>query len=90
LDEHTLSNELKYFFGFDTFRTHQKEIIQALLKGEIVPLGILPAGGGQSIIFQLPALILSKYYRGLSIIRPLAELFLCYIKELCFNTKEVK
>lgn len=68
LDEVKLSKELKQFFGFETFKTHQLEIVQALLKGKTVPLGILPTGGGKSIIFQLPALILSKYYRGLSII----------------------
>lgn len=68
LDEVKLSKELKQFFGFETFKTHQLEIVQALLKRKTVPLGILPTGGGKSIIFQLPALILSKYYRGLSII----------------------
>lgn len=89
LDEDTLSNELKYFFGFDTFRPHQKEIIQILLKGETVPLGILPTGGGKSIIFQLPALILSKYYRGLSIIvSPLQALMADQVQNLKHTLKE--
>ncbi|NJN12250.1 MAG: DEAD/DEAH box helicase [Richelia sp. RM1_1_1] len=82
-NEDKLSHELKEFFGFDEFRTHQKEIIQILLEGETVPLGILPTGGGKSIIFQLPALILSKYYRGLSIIvSPLQALMADQVQNL--------
>jgi ATP-dependent DNA helicase RecQ len=68
VDKDNLEKELKYFFNHNKFRKHQLEIIQALLKGETVPLGILPTGGGKSIIFQLPALIFSRYRRGLSII----------------------
>ncbi|MBR8835195.1 MAG: UvrD-helicase domain-containing protein [Stigonema ocellatum SAG 48.90 = DSM 106950] len=83
LDGDKLSKELKQFFGFDTFRTHQLEIVQALLKRETVPLGILPTGGGKSVIFQLPALILSKYYRGLSIIvSPLQALMADQVQNL--------
>ncbi|WP_375449174.1 UvrD-helicase domain-containing protein [uncultured Nostoc sp.] len=83
LDEVKLSKELKQFFGFETFKTHQLEIVQALLKGKTVPLGILPTGGGKSIIFQLPALILSKYYRGLSIIvSPLQALMADQVQNL--------
>ncbi|MHC5930718.1 hypothetical protein [Nostoc sp.] len=43
LDEVKLSKELKQFFGFETFKTHQLEIVQALLKGKTVPLGGTPA-----------------------------------------------
>lgn len=82
-DEDKLSDELEYFFGFKKFNPHQKEITQILLEGETVPLGILPTGGGKSIIFQLPALILSKYYRGLSIIvSPLQALMADQVQNL--------
>ncbi|GJD15297.1 hypothetical protein RIVM261_002530 [Rivularia sp. IAM M-261] len=83
LDEYTLSNQLLYFFGHSSFKTHQLEIIQVLLKGETVPLGILPTGGGKSVIFQLPALIFSRYYRGLSIIvSPLQALMADQVQNL--------
>ena len=48
---------LKRFFGYNTFRPFQKEIIQALLKHEDV-LAILPTGAGKSLCYQLPALLL--------------------------------
>lgn len=83
VDEDNLKKELKYFFNFNNFRDHQLEIIQALLKGETVPLGILPTGGGKSIIFQLPALIFSCYRRGLSIIvSPLQALMADQVENL--------
>ncbi len=64
-----LNSELKYVFGKNyEFREGQLEIIQSLLAKEVVPLGILPTGGGKSLTFQLPALILSRRYRGLSVI----------------------
>lgn len=55
--EEKLANELKRHFGYNTFRTHQKEIIQALLQQEDV-LAILPTGAGKSLCYQLPALLL--------------------------------
>lgn len=48
---------LKQYFGYPTFRTGQREIIQNLLAKKNT-LGILPTGGGKSICFQIPALIL--------------------------------
>ncbi|WP_194199053.1 UvrD-helicase domain-containing protein [Nostoc sphaeroides] len=91
LDQNNLEEELKDFFNFGTFRPHQLEIIQALLKGETVPLGLLPTGGGKSIIFQLPALILSRYRRGLSIIvSPLQALMADQVQNLKDKLKEGK
>ncbi len=64
-----LEQELHYFFGPNyQFRAGQFEITQALLRGDTIPLGLLPTGGGKSLTFQLPALIISRYYRGLSIV----------------------
>lgn len=51
-----LEDKLKEYFGYNHFRLHQKEIIQALLKGEDV-LAILPTGAGKSLCYQLPALL---------------------------------
>ncbi|MFC5599281.1 RecQ family ATP-dependent DNA helicase [Deinococcus cellulosilyticus] len=64
-----LTQELKTLYGEHyQFREGQFEIVQTLLKGEVVPLGLLPTGGGKSLTFQFPALFLSKYRRGLSVI----------------------
>ncbi|GBF11584.1 ATP-dependent DNA helicase RecQ [Tepidibacillus sp. HK-1] len=51
-----LTKYLSRYFGYDSFRDGQEEIIQHLLKGEHV-LGVLPTGGGKSICYQLPALL---------------------------------
>ncbi|MGO2892897.1 DNA helicase RecQ [Enterococcus devriesei] len=44
-------------FGYTQFRSGQEEIIQRVLQKENV-LGIMPTGGGKSICYQLPALVL--------------------------------
>lgn len=48
---------LKENFGFEKFRPNQEEIISCILSGKDT-LAIMPTGGGKSICFQLPALIL--------------------------------
>jgi ATP-dependent DNA helicase RecQ len=51
-----LRTALKKYFGFDSFRPLQEEIIRNTLEGRDV-MAILPTGGGKSLCFQLPALI---------------------------------
>jgi len=48
---------LKKYWRYDAFRPCQREIIQSVLDGHDT-LGLLPTGGGKSITFQVPALIL--------------------------------
>ncbi|MBN8200764.1 DNA helicase RecQ [Bacillus sp. NTK034] len=50
-------NYLKKYFGYTSFRPGQQEIIQNILS-QTNTLGILPTGGGKSICFQIPALVL--------------------------------
>lgn len=47
---------LKDYWGYDTFRPLQWDIIEAVLAGCDV-LGLMPTGGGKSICFQVPALM---------------------------------
>ena len=48
---------LSRFWGYDSFRPRQREIIDAVTAGYDT-LGLLPTGGGKSITFQVPALML--------------------------------
>ena len=52
----TPSEVLKKYWGYDSFRPMQREIIDAALRGDDV-LAILPTGGGKSVCFQVPALM---------------------------------
>ncbi|QAT63240.1 DNA helicase RecQ [Acidilutibacter cellobiosedens] len=48
---------LKTYFGYDKFKKGQERLIGGILKGKDV-LGIMPTGGGKSLCYQLPAVIL--------------------------------
>ena len=50
----TLEDSLKQYFGFNHFRSGQKEVIEALLLKKDV-LGILPTATGKSLCYQLPS-----------------------------------
>ena len=50
-------DNLKKYFGYDSFRKGQEELIKNILEGKDV-LGVLPTGGGKSICYQLPALMI--------------------------------
>ena len=52
-----LHAKLKDNFGFEKFRPNQEDIINCILSGQDT-LAIMPTGGGKSICFQLPALVL--------------------------------
>ena len=56
-DSYNIKASLKHFFGFSTFRGLQEEVINTLLSGKDTFV-IMPTGGGKSLCYQLPALIL--------------------------------
>jgi len=49
---------LQYYFGHETFREQQEEVIDAILNHQDL-LMILPTGGGKSLCYQLPSLLMS-------------------------------
>lgn len=55
---------LKKYWGFDSFRPLQEDIIRSVLNGKDT-LGLMPTGGGKSITFQVPGLC---YSSGLTIV----------------------
>lgn len=53
----TAQDVLQQYFGYDTFRKGQGELIAHILAGEDT-VGIMPTGAGKSICYQVPALML--------------------------------
>lgn len=57
IDSATLHSKLKEFFGFDSFKGDQENIIKHLVSGGNAFV-IMPTGGGKSMCYQLPALVM--------------------------------
>ena len=52
-----LTTKLKHYFGFDKFKGDQEAIIRNLLAGNDAFV-LMPTGGGKSLCYQLPSLIM--------------------------------
>lgn len=57
IDSSLLHSKLKEFFGFDSFKTDQERIIMHLTGGNNAFV-LMPTGGGKSLCYQLPALVM--------------------------------
>ena len=55
--DYNLKEALRKYFGFDTFKSRQEDIVTNLLDGKNTFV-IMPTGGGKSMCYQLPALLL--------------------------------
>ena len=57
IDSTVLYSKLKEFFGFDSFKSEQERIIKHLVAGNNAFV-LMPTGGGKSLCYQLPALVM--------------------------------
>ena len=57
MTENLIKDKLQQYFGFDRFKGKQEEAIKNVLEGKDT-FGLMPTGGGKSLIYQLPALML--------------------------------
>ena len=57
IDTATLHAKLKEFFGFDSFKADQERVIRHLVDGNNAFV-LMPTGGGKSLCYQLPALVM--------------------------------
>lgn len=74
----TLHEQLQRYFGYETFRPGQQDVIEAVLRGEDV-VAVLPTGMGKSLCYQLPTKLLPH---ATLIVSPLLSLMQDQVEQL--------
>lgn len=78
-DSQEISRNLRKYFGFDAFRAPQEQIIRTILGGSDA-IVVIPTGGGKSLCYQLPALMLPRLT---IVVSPLIALMKDQVDALC-------
>lgn len=73
-----LEDKFREYTGFESFRTGQQEIVERLLAGRNV-LGVLATGGGKSLTYQFPSLLLPDLTL---VVTPLISLMIDQVQQL--------
>ena len=73
-----LQSALRRYWGYETFRPLQERVVHSLLNGHDVAV-VMPTGGGKSLCYQLPALVLG---RTVIVVSPLIALMQDQVAQL--------